>query len=844
MKGTMHNLYQELRGKAQKSMANQKKYLHDNWAFRQVGKNEWANALVPGNNFSDLLSNNLIGHPFYRDNEDKLQWIEKEDWEYKQVFVLTRDEFLYSNIELVFEGLDTYAEVRLNGQLILFANNMFCEWRTNVKKYLDVGSNTLTVLFKSPIKYVQERAKDAGLTYPAGNDHSDEKLSVFTRKAPYHYGWDWGPTFVCSGIWRPVYLHFYDAISITDCHITTNIASGACANVVFDMELDAIKEVEAFVQIDCENATIPSILQSITLAPGNNNISLMMAIPNIKRWWPRGMGEPFLYELRIKLLINGSTIATLLKKVGIRTIEVVNGHDGAGGPFYFVVNEKPVFAKGANYIPQDSFLTTVSKERYLKLFDDIVKSNMNMVRVWGGGIYEDSLFYELADELGILIWQDFMFACTMYPGDREFLDSVEEEAVYNIKRLRNHASLALWCGNNEIAVGWENWGWEKEFDYNEKQQAQLEEDYHSLFHELLPKVVKGHDPGRFYFPSSPMGDYENEGSYSEGDVHYWGVWHGEAPFSEFKKKIPRFMSEFGFQSFPVLKSVKKYSLETDWDIESPVMKLHQKHSRGNGLIKKYMLQHYRQPKDFGAFLYLSQVLQAGGIKMAIEAHRRAQPYCMGTLYWQLNDCWPVASWSGIDYYGTWKALQYAVKKCYAPVMISVEGRDGEFEVYVVSEYQVPTTLELKVTIMDFDGRELGGHECDVQANIEKPTVMVINELKGIVASVDTKATLAHFILREEGNLVAEQLAYFEEVKDLELPEVKVKKGVWLHEGKIVVELSSEALAKDIYVWSDSIDENFSDNFFDLLPGEIKTIEASYYNDEIPEINIVSVVDTY
>ena len=405
-------------------------------------------------------------------------------------------------------------------------------------------------------------------------------------------------------------------------------------------------------------------------------------------------------NLRVLLKQGDITLDVDHRKVGVRTIEVINETDKDGVSFYFKVNGHPVFMKGANYIPDDAFPHRVDHGRLQQTFKNAVNANMNMLRVWGGGIYQDDSFYDLADENGILIWQDFMFACTLYPGDDAFLLNVENEARANIKRLRNHPCIAMWCGNNEVEMAISDWQWPEKFDYSTSLQAQLQKDYDRLFRQLLPELVNELDPQRFYLSSSPMGFWEHEEQDGHGNHHFWGVWHGEQPFSEYQKRIPRFMSEFGFQSFPLIQSMNKYVPEQEQKLDSAVMTVHQKHPRGNGLIRKYMLDEYREPKDFASLLYLSQVQQARGLKLAFDAHRRSKPYCMGTLYWQFNDCWPVASWSGIDYYGRWKALHYQAKASFKPVIPLIEELTNELNIYVLND-----TLEDKASDHKLDFTE-------------------------------------------------------------------------------------------------------------------------------------------
>ncbi|UUZ86276.1 hypothetical protein LJK88_24420 [Paenibacillus sp. P26] len=422
------------------------------------------------------------------------------------------------------------------------------------------------------------------------------------------------------------------------------------------------------------------------LAQGMNRVELEVRVEQPKLWWCRGLGNPYLYTFQAQPLDRDRIVAEKSVRTGLRSMKLVRQQDVEGTSFYIELNGLPVFAKGANHIPNDSFITEVTYERYKHEVGAAVESNMNMLRVWGGGIYEQDAFYELCDEYGSLVWQDFMFACSMYPGDEAFLANVRAEAEENVKRLRNHPCIALWCGNNEIDTAWSHydeqagWGWKQQ--YTADLRERIWADYEAVFHRILPEAVEEYAPGTAYWPSSPMtgltGDRTQHAhsSTTSGDIHYWGVWHAVEPFEKYNVHIGRFMSEYGFQSFPEYRSVRAYAEEKDLALESEVMLAHQKNGRGNQLIKQYMDMYLPGPKDFPSFLYLSQVLQAEAMKTAIEAHRRRKPFCMGSLYWQMNDCWPVASWAGMDYYGRWKALQYYAKRSFSDILLSIDGTSG------------------------------------------------------------------------------------------------------------------------------------------------------------------------
>ncbi|HZB46219.1 MAG TPA: glycoside hydrolase family 2 TIM barrel-domain containing protein, partial [Pyrinomonadaceae bacterium] len=566
--------------------------LHGGWKFREAGKGAWRAATVPGCVHTDLLKNGVIEDPFYRDNEKRLQWIGKTDWEYETTFRVAPGTLARRNVELVFEGLDTYATVALNGVELLSADNMFRTWRVDAKKALKAGENTLSVRFRSPINEVLPRMKALGYELPAVNDQG-EKTSPHTRKAPYHYGWDWGPRFVTSGIWKPVRLEAWDGARVADFHVEQKQLDRAAASMSAVVELVADRDTDATVILDEASGSRRLAARSVKLRPGVNRVRVDFRLERPRLWWPAGLGPQHLYSFRTLVLDGKQLLDEAATRVGLRTLELRQQPDQWGKSFEFVVNGVPVFAKGGNWIPADSFPTRVTRERYRRLLESARDANMNMLRVWGGGIYELDDFYELCDELGLMVWQDFMFACSMYPGDKDFLESVRAEAVDNVRRLRNHPSVVLWCGNNEVETAWLHWGWKQNLP------AKLWDDYLKIFHGVLPEVVAEHDPSRPYWPSSPSSNLEEDpDSQRVGDVHYWEVWHASKPFEFYEKQHPRFMSEYGFQSFPMIESVNAYTVPADHDIQSPVMLAHQKHPRGNQLIREYMLREYAEPKDF------------------------------------------------------------------------------------------------------------------------------------------------------------------------------------------------------------------------------------------------------
>lgn len=817
------------------SMLNQK--IDKNWEFRQLSLGKWLPATVPGTVHTDLMANGVIEDPFYRTNETTQQWIDKVAWEYITTFEAT-DEVINKNIiNLVFKGLDTYASVYLNSKKILVSDNMHRIWKADIKKEIKKGENILHIVFDSPIQRGMVELEKYGLLLPATNDQSENggmganKVSVFTRKAGYHYGWDWGPRLVTSGIWRDVILEAADEILVEDLFIKQNSVNAQSASLSALVNLKSEEAGNYTLSLINKNDGKVLNKTNVNIAKGDNTVSVDATIRKPQLWWPAGMGKQNMYQLEIQIAKNNKVVATKSIATGLRTVELVREKDQWGEAFYFKVNNIPMFAKGANYIPNDSFLPRVGKAGYEKVVADAVNANMNMLRIWGGGIYEDDYFYQLCDENGILIWQDFMFACSMYPGNEEFLENVKEEAIDNVVRLRNHPCIALWCGNNEINLAWHyysdgGWGWKH--NYTAPEQEMINDAYLAIFHEVIPSVLNEYSYGIDYWPSSPQAGYEAHEHASEtntsGDMHYWGVWHSLHPFSDYDKYKARFMSEYGFQSFPEFETVKKYALPEDYDIESTVMSSHQRSGIGNLRIREYMGQEYNVPADFEQFLYMSHVLQAKGIKAAIEAHRRARPYCMGTLYWQINDCWPVASWSSTDYYHNWKAMHYMAKKAFEPVVLSITKEDDKVKVYAISDRLKDFKAMMTVTINDFNGKVISTSQRQVTVNAATSSVIESIDYGKLIGSASKDAVFMKVTLTSGKEMIASELHYFDSMKNLKFQQPDIKYSVASSKaGVVTLTISSSTLVKDLMLAIPGRFTHFSDNYFDLLPSEKVTL---------------------
>ncbi len=779
------------------------------WNFRKGNDNQWFPAKVPGTVHTDLLANKLIPDPFIGANEKQLQWIENEDWQYQTTFTISKAELKHQNAILHFDGLDTFAEVYLNGTKILSADNMFRTWKVDVKRVLKVGQNKLQITFASAVKKGKEKAKKLPYTLPG-----DEK--VFTRKAQYHFGWDWGPRFVTAGIYKKVVLRFWDNAILSQVKTNQDLTDKTLAKVVFSVDINTNKVGQYQLKINDKT-------EEIQLQKGQNTLSFSYEIKNPKLWWPNGLGEAHLYPFDIHLIKDMQVIDSQKVTLGLRTIELVQEKDDIGKSFYFKVNGQPVYMKGANVIPPDSFLPRVTDSVYQSIVKNAVDANMNMLRVWGGGVYADDAFYEACDKNGILVWQDFMFACAMYPGDEAFLENVKQEVVDNVTRLQNHPSIALWCGNNENDEGWHNWGWQKQYKYSEADSTKIWNDYQKLFHDLIPKTLDSLLPKNEnrYWPSSPSIGWGRKESLLSGDAHYWGVWWGLEPFEMYEMKVGRFMSEYGFQGLPEKKTFLAFAKSDELNFDSEAVKNHQKHPTGYQTIKEYMVRDYQVPTNFEDFIYVSQLLQAEGMKTAIEAHRRAKPNCMGTLFWQLNDCWPVTSWSSVDYYGRWKAFQYEAKRSFNPILVDITANEVNYEVRVINDEPIPHHITLVEEVMDFNGNPIDGYEVefDIEANSNEVLSATPKEnyraknLRQMVISVTcTTAT----------GKTSKGLYYFVKPKDLQLtkPNIQISKI-----DDFTYEITSDVLAKNVYLSSEE-DTFFSDNYFDILPRQKVTIKLT------------------
>lgn len=768
---------------------------------------QWETATVPGSVQTDLLNLGKIPDPFLLNNEDSIQWVSKRDWVYKKVFSLSSEKLKKKHHILKFKGLDTYTQVYLNDSLLLEADNAFRIWEIPISGLL-TSENTLQLIFKSSDNFEKEKALRLPYQLP-------EAPRVFTRKPQFQYGWDWGPTIKTMGAWRDISLISYDVARLDDVYLETKDISEKKATILAHIEIES-GEYTNQMEIEIVNTVSgKSVTQPVELYGGIGSYKVPIAINNPKLWWTHNLGEPYLYDFSIRLKKGSTIIDEVSKKVGLRTIKLISEKDSIGESFYFKLNGKPVYMKGANYIPQNIFLSEVTPSQREKLLNDAVEANMNMLRVWGGGVYEDDLFYDLCDEKGILLWQDFMFACAMYPGDTDFLDNVKQEAVDNVKRLRQHPSIALWCGNNENSEGWHRWGWQE--GKTEEQKTEIWNNYQEVFNQILPTVVDNLSPSISYWESSPKYGRGDKRYKFEGDAHDWWVWHDGYPFEHYEEKVPRFMSEFGFQSFPSYEAIRYFTQQDSIDISHKSFTTHQKHNRGFQLIKEYMARDFPVPTTSEDYIYISQLVQAYGITKGILAHRRAKTYNMGTLYWQLNDCWPVVSWSSIDGLGNWKALHYKAKKAFEDRKIIAWEEDESLKVTIVDDGLNSNSGDLIVLFKSFNG--------DIIETFEKNSVVTSNYKNKTLLELDlsklnfnSKRTYAEMFF---GNL--RSVYYFEKPKNLDLADKNLTVEMVKKEYGFEIRLNSDWLQKDVFLFSKS-EGKFNRNFIDVFPSKTEIIK--------------------
>lgn len=802
--------------------------LHDNWKMRDVCWDKYIPATVPGTVYSDLLAAGCMEDPYYRDNELKALKFMEQEYEYVLVFsvedrILSKDRVL-----LHFDGIDTLADIYMNENLLGHADNMHRTWEFDVKKYLRTANNSLKVIFHSPTRYIKEKYEEHQL-----EGTSDAMRGFpYLRKAHCMFGWDWGPRIPDAGLWRGVSLLAYDVARIESAYImqahkedyvklTVDVnletACGqeiACPCSEDDLLMKAYPElsnISCFVEIFAPNGE--------KLVSQDNLEEITIDHPQL--WWPAGLGGQPLYTVCISLCYNGKVIDTWERRIGLRTMAMTIRKDAYGESFAQTVNGVEFFAMGADYIPEDNLISRTNPKRTRCLLEDARAANFNSIRVWGGGYYPEDWFYDACDELGLIVWQDFMFACAVYDLTDEFEENIIAEFKDNIKRLRHHASLGLWCGNNEMEMFVKQGEWVT----SPKEQS----DYVKMYEYILPKVLKEYDPATFYWPASPSsgGAFDEPNDENRGDVHYWEVWHGNKPITEYRKFYFRYLSEFGFQSFPALKTIESFTLPEDRNVYSYVMEKHQRNNAANGKIANYMSQTYLYPTSFEIFVYASQLLQAQAMRYGVEHFRRWRGRCMGTIIWQLNDCWPVASWSSIDYYGRWKALHYYEKRFFAPVLLSCE-EEGiltqdtnpnaePYEVRKSVRFNVSNeTMQEHNVLVRWELRDSFGNIKRQEINSMTIPALSASWLEKVeLPEAELYEDHVYYEMEEAGRLVSSASVIFCQPKYYHFENPNLAYTI---EGDEII-VTSEAYAKDVEILNENEDLLLTDNYFDMEPGQ-------------------------
>ena len=825
--------------------------LDGKWKLHNDKLNIHLDVTVPGSIYHDLYENNIIPDPYYRDNEYKVLKYMEYDYDYIKEFTLNEDDLKY-DINLCFEGLDTLTEIYLNDKLVSKTFNMHCTYNFIINNYVQIGTNTLKVRFLSCLEYIKYRKENA--PYLLHQNGDTLPYYTFMRKAHCMFGWDWGLILPDAGIWKSCYVEVLNNSKVNE--------------VVLNQENDLDKRVSKLF-VELKNTVINDVNINLTLKYLDNVVLSKclklekrnkeeFTIEDAKLWYPVGYGKPNLYKLSIELIKDNEVIQSIDKTIGFRNVEISQIKDEFGESFTPIVNNIPVFLKGSNYIIEDSILPRTSKEKTRYLLESAVKCNHNTVRIWGGAIYPKDSFFELCDELGLLVWQDLMFACSMYdPHDQDFMEEIKYEIIDNVKRFKHHPCLLLICGNNEIELAIESW--------NVVNEEISREFYPIIFEQYIPSILKDISPEIFYWPSSPTngGGFINPNYDGIGDMHYWGVWHGNEPITDYRKYFPRMMSEYGLQSFPEIKTIRSFAEEEDLNIFSYVMECHQKNRSCNAKIMNYTSKMFKYPKDFEALTYLSQLIQAEGVRYCAEHLRRNYGRCMGSIYWQINDCWPVASWSSIDYFGRFKALQYASKKFYQPVYLSFEEneQDKTFKVYLHNETLEDLELKYNLYLYKLDGTLVKEFTNSKSINKLSSKCTEDFDLSSEFATDEFRDLIIYGELFLNNELVVENSVAFSPYKHLNLRKpvisynIKNKQkanDVYKYEVEFSTNVPTLFVKLDVN-HEEKIEEHnvivnqniFSDNFFNLMPNKKKTVVIETDVDDLENsIVIYNLTDSF
>lgn len=780
------------------------------WKVQHPKTKAWFPVGEKGSAQEALIDANILPDPYVGMNEEKFSWMEDYQWTMESEFLLTEAN-LRNFIELDFPSVDTYASIFLNGKFVGETDNAFVHYRFDVKGQAVPGKNKLKVVFTPPIMYQKPRMAQVGVILPAPNDVGKTQVAPHCRKPQYQFGWDWSLRMLTMGFWEPVKVEIYDANRVLAHYSNTLNVSDESATAEFTLVL---------AQESAGSFTWKSkLFGEQQVKSSNKQLKRTETISNPKLWWPRGQGTPFLYEDHwILQNEKGDVILEKDVKFGVKKVELLQEKDQWGTSFQIKVNNRPVFCKGADYIPDDIFPARITDEKLQQSVQTMLDCNFNMVRIWGGGFYPRESFLEACDEGGLMVWQDFMFACAMYPGTNGFLSNVKNELQQQIPRLASHASLTLFNGNNEVDVAWKNWGFQTTYNLSKKDEAVINSFYQKLFKELIPQTIQSFTKIP-YEHTSPLSNWGNDKFYNDGTQHYWGVWHGTDPIEDFGRKSGRFNAEYGFQSFPELATLSSFSKPTDWQLDSPLMKLRQKSYVGNSMIAKHADLLYGKTADFQRFVYFSQLTQAKAVGIAIVAHRSTYPRCAGTLYWQFNDCWPAPTWSSIDYYGRWKALQYQVKNDFKDVTIA-ERIDtlGKEKYVLISDIPTGFLCEVEAIVYDFQGRELNTLKCHQSVAYPHAVELFPQELKAYA-----KQDFAiRFNWKDESGKNCERLFIHEAIPGKPVigvePKVTVE-SLDAASGKGIVVVENETILQDFWFTAKDGKVFLDENFIHLLPGK-------------------------
>ena len=814
--------------------------LNGKWKMKEAGRKDWNDAIVPGSVFKDLLDAGLMEDPFYRDNEDKTLELSYNDYEYIKKFDISSDLLNYDKILLYCRGLDTLSEIKVNGQPVARTFNMHRSYEFDIKKFIKEGSNSIHITFFSPTRYIERRQKGKFLWKRT----DDMVLDGFyhLRKAHCMFGWDWGPKIPDSGIWRDIGIKFFNDARLKDIYIIQDHKKGS-VRLDIDVNFEIWNSGDFDLKVEVLYPDDKKICREQKIGGLKENRAVVSIDINDPRlWWPNGYGKQNLYKISVNLIKGDKVLDAKEITTGLRTFKLEQEKDRWGTSFRFEINDIPIFARGANYIIEDSLISRYSYERTRKLITDCVSANFNCIRVWGGGIYPHDYFFELCDRYGIIVWQDFMFSCSIYPSDSEFIRDVELELEDNIKRIRNHPSLCLWCGNNEIEwiVDMIDRRTSREIQALPKYKLALsmklvKRMYLRLFEDIIPDIVNKYDPGRIYWPSSPSsgGRFDDPNDENRGDAHCWEVWHGLRPFDYYSNHYFRFTSEYGFQSFPGMKTVKSFTLPEDRNIFSYIMEKHQKNGSANSKIITYLSETFKYPEDFKSLLYASQLLQAEAIKNGAENWRRNRGRCMGSIYWQLNDCWPGASWSSIDYYGRWKILHYYAARFYAPVLISaIDNGSRLVNIYVINDTlkEVQGTIEWR--LRDRKSDIISEKKKGISVGSLTAESCIELDLKNRISEDNIRNVYLEFSLYDGGKCTSFGTLLFVKPKHFDFLNPGIKAGAEEKEDRFIINLESMAYAKSVELSLKNTDCRFSDNYFDLSAGRIKEVEL--YREGLPE----------